>query len=442
YFTDVTASSGLAGPLQDSYGFTVKFVDMDGDHDNDLLWVSDFGTGRYFRNEGGGHFVDFTAASGTMLEDTEMGVTINDFNEDGLLDFWVTTVVENGFYVNLGDNVFDERAEESGVRNSGWGWGAISIDWNHDTLVDMIGTSWEGHHYAFLNVSNEPADLLFQDVHESIGLQITSSGRGLSNLDYDNDGDQDFAVFTWFTDFRLYRNDLAHRGTTNWLRVALDRGCSDTVPPDGFGAIVRARIGDRTQTRLLDGGSNYLSNSEFSAHFGLGANTAVDELVVEWPDGVVTTLTDVAVNQFLTVLYPPTRSCFRLAGAGCGIGEHHPRIAPRFGAAPALGAMFFLDAFDIPTTAPLASLLISLEAPDGLGTDLASLGAPGCRLFPSGQILALPKRTIAGFAQWRMDIPAIPEFDGLEFVTQMATIDIGDAEPRIGLSNALYGVCK
>lgn len=443
HFTDVTASSGLAGPLRDAYGFTVKFVDMDGDLDQDLLWVSDFGSGKYFRNEGNGQFVDYTTASGTMVEDTEMGVTINDFNEDGLLDFWVTTVVENGFYINQGDNVFLEVAEASGVRDSGWGWGAVSFDWNHDTFVDMIGTSWEGHHYSFLNVSSNPEDLLFQEVHETIGFHITASGRGLSNFDYDNDGDQDLAIFTWFTNFRMYRNELPHRPGENWLRVLLDRGCSDTVAPDGIGAIVRARIGDRQQSRLMDAGSNYLSNSEFAVHFGLGAAPVVDELQIEWPDGEVTLLHDVPANQHLTVRYPVTRACFRPIDGGCAVGPFLPRLKARFDAAPVLGSMFFLDATSLPPAAPIASLLVSLSDPGTFGTSLTALGRQDCRLFASlSDVVAIPKPTIAGYAQWRFDIPAVTQLEGVEFFCQAAAIDPTFDGVGIALSNALYGACS
>ena len=49
----------------------------------------------------------------------------------------------------------------------------------------------------------------------------------------------------------------------------------------------------------IDGGSNYVSQDENSAHFGLGAATTVDELRVEWTNGLVTTASNVAANQTL-----------------------------------------------------------------------------------------------------------------------------------------------
>ncbi len=51
-------------------------------------------------------------------------------------------------------------------------------------------------------------------------------------------------------------------------------------------------------------GSNYLSQSELSAHFGLGVASRVDQLVVEWPNGKTTRLTDIQAGRTITVEAP------------------------------------------------------------------------------------------------------------------------------------------
>ncbi len=445
HFTDVTVSAGLSPSLDGSYGFAVKFVDMDGDLDQDLLWVSDFGTGKYFVNNGDGTFTDFTTQSGTMIEDTEMGVTINDWNEDGLLDFWVTTVSENGFYINQGNNQFTEIAAQAGVLDSGWGWGAVSIDWNHDTKVDMIGTSFEGEHYSFLNISPDTNNLLFEEVREDIGLVAFVSGRGLSNLDYDNDGDQDVAIFSWFREFKLFRNDLdVTAPDAHWLRVSLDRGCATTVAPAGEGSIVRARIGTRTFTRMIDGASNYLSNSELSAHFGLGTHTTIDELTVQWMDGEVSTMFNVPADQHLEVLHPAaTVACFTPTTAGCaGASGNTPLLTPRFDAIPSLGNSLFLDGMDLPSSATSATLLLSLE-PRTPATPLYALGMPGCRLAIGPECLVvLPTSPVGGTAAWNVAIPSNPIMTDVAFYTQVFVADPQANALGLVTSNSLRGIIK
>ena len=51
----------------------------------------------------------------------------------------------------------------------------------------------------------------------------------------------------------------------------------------------------------IDGGSNYLSQSELSAHFGLGNINVIDELTVQWTNGMTTVLENIDVNQTLTI---------------------------------------------------------------------------------------------------------------------------------------------
>ena len=91
----------------------------------------------------------------------------------------------------------------------------------------------------------------------------------------------------------------------HWFRVLLDRGSVSDIAPNGIGSVVRVTFGDRTLTGRIDGGSNYLSQSEMSAHFGLGSTTTIDEVRVEWSNGDVTTLTDVAANQTITITPDP-----------------------------------------------------------------------------------------------------------------------------------------
>ena len=55
-----------------------------------------------------------------------------------------------------------------------------------------------------------------------------------------------------------------------------------------------------SQVREIHAGNNYVSQNPAEAHFGLASATTAD-VEVRWPDGGVTSLSAVAVDQLLTV---------------------------------------------------------------------------------------------------------------------------------------------
>jgi hypothetical protein len=48
---------------------------------------------------------------------------------------------------------------------------------------------------------------------------------------------------------------------------------------------VRIFYGESSQSRLVKGGSSYLSQSELPLTFGLGRRGQIDRLVIDWPSG-------------------------------------------------------------------------------------------------------------------------------------------------------------
>ncbi|MFK7961898.1 MAG: CRTAC1 family protein [Phycisphaerales bacterium] len=308
-FADVSA---LLGNMAGVSGFAPRFVDMDGDRYPELIWVADFATGRYFVNNGDGTFTNFTGPAGVNLDGTEMGATVADIDEDGDFDFYVSTINSNNLYLNDGDNTFTNVAAGAGVASGGWGWAVVAVDMDHDTYIDLLQAEHGGNHRAWRNTSGG-GSLDFDEMSNAIGITGSEAGRGLSNFDYDNDGDQDLVFFSYDDQIRLYRNEVAGAVDAGWLRVFLDPAGATDIAPNGIGAVVEVSFGGRTLIGRIDGGSNYLSQSEMSAHFGLGTAAIIDEVRVAWPNGAVTVVADVAVNQTLT-LEPPAACPGDLSG--------------------------------------------------------------------------------------------------------------------------------
>jgi hypothetical protein len=70
------------------------------------------------------------------------------------------------------------------------------------------------------------------------------------------------------------------------------------------GALVRLVTPGRLQIRPIDAGSGYLCQMEPVAHFGLGSETVVKEIQIQWPDGKEVQVVNPPVNQLLRIPYP------------------------------------------------------------------------------------------------------------------------------------------
>jgi hypothetical protein len=296
HFTDVTS---LLSNSHTIAGFSPRFVDMDADGWPELIFIGDFGSSRYYDNVGG-VFVDRTHQSGIGRDGSEMGIAVGDLDEDGRFDFYVTTIGTNNLHINRGRHQFFNFAGMAGVVSAGWAWGTVALDLDHDTFLDLVVASQAQRIYAFESTAPFPGQLAFQEVASSSGLLSTASGRAVSALDYDLDGDQDLVFFPFGGDVQLFRNDVTGPDA-HWLTVRLDRADRRGVAPDGVGSRVLVSAGGRTWMRQIDAGSSYLSNTELVAHFRLGPHDTVDEVRVQWSDGSATVLDDVAADQHLTL---------------------------------------------------------------------------------------------------------------------------------------------
>ncbi|MCA9309855.1 MAG: VCBS repeat-containing protein, partial [Phycisphaerales bacterium] len=143
HFTDVTESAILHN-LTPVRGFTPRFSDMDGDRFPELLWVADFETSRYLRNNRDGTFTEMTAAANVGHDQNGMGTAVGDFDNDGDPDWYVSSIYlpaafkeGNKLYINQGNHLYDEVAMERGVDQGGWGWGVEAIDVDHDGDLDL-----------------------------------------------------------------------------------------------------------------------------------------------------------------------------------------------------------------------------------------------------------------------------------------------------------------
>ena len=337
HFTDVTDSAGVNvddsvamapgfGSLDGVMLFTPRFADLDDDGHMDLAIAGDFRTSRLFWNNGDGTFTDGTEQAGVGTDENGMGSAIADYNGDGRLDWFVTSIYEtsgetppgvnwgptgNRLYRNNGERSFTDVSEIAGVRDGAWGWGAEWLDYDNDGDLDLIMTngmdnpaSDEENHFNNdrMRLWRNDGNGKFTEVGVDEGVTDTRSGKGLLTFDYDNDGDLDVFVVNNRDQPVLYRNDSDD--SHHYLRVKTKGTISNA---DGLGArvTITPSLGNSPHVWEINAGSNYLSQSESTAHFGLGADTTmVDLLTIKWPSGLIQSFVNVAADQLLEVLEP------------------------------------------------------------------------------------------------------------------------------------------
>ncbi|HHN77275.1 MAG TPA: CRTAC1 family protein, partial [Phycisphaerales bacterium] len=272
-----------------------------------LLVVADFFTSQVFNNKGNGTFTCTTSVWGAGLDSNGMGNTTGDFNNDGRVDWYVTSRISaddgsgNMLYLNTGGS-FAESSVPAGVNWGDWGWGTDAVDFNHDGWLDIVATNgFMGGFYetdpTHLWISQQDPNCQFVDEAAATGLVHTLQGRGLVTFDADNDGDRDVVIASNNQPLVYFRNDLTG-ADIGAITLLFDTLYEPTLAPDGVGTRATLDAGGATQVRYLDGGCNFQSQSELSLHFGIGPAAAADEIRIRWADGEEETLVGVEPGRY------------------------------------------------------------------------------------------------------------------------------------------------
>jgi hypothetical protein len=316
-FTDVSKSSGVG--LKGGNGLGVVTFDYDNDGWQDIFIANDHMPNFLFRNNRDGTFREVGYVAGVAVSadgqfEAGMGTDAADTTGNGRLDLIVGHLDMQlaRVYQNMGDGTFEDATLRSKLSYSTYHtstFGARFMDYDNDGWRDLflanghVLDNIERYHadtkYAepklmFRNTGNG----IFENVSDRLGsdFRLPRVSRGAAVCDFDNDGDLDILVNNCGGAPQLLRNDGGN--ANHWLEIFLIGTKSNR---DAVGARVKVSAGGLVLYDQRKGGMSYQSAQDPRLHFGLGSNTAVDQVEVVWPSGATTKLAKTKADQIITI---------------------------------------------------------------------------------------------------------------------------------------------
>jgi len=312
HFKDVTESAGLSGAL--SKGMGISIADFNNDGWMDIFVANDTERNLLFLNQHNGTFKEVGLTYGVAYNDSGtivsgMGSDAKDYDNDGWVDIAYNDLIAQvfGLFRNVDGTSFDYVSGPTHIgrlsRNySGWSMGFIDYDndgwkdfFSANGDVDDLRPDAKQHDTMFQNVGGKT----FVDVTEQMGPDFVPLGyhRGSAFVDLNNDGFMDLVVTGLGEKPRILKNNGL--SGNHWLLFDLRGHASNR---DAIGAKLKVTTGSgRTLYNHVTTSVGFMSSSDRRVHFGLGNETAVKRVEIQWPSGAVQELEGVKADQIVRV---------------------------------------------------------------------------------------------------------------------------------------------
>jgi len=230
--------------------------------------------------------------------------------------------------------LFSEIGMQAGVAETDWSWASLFADFDNDGLEDLFVVNGfpkdivdkdfsDFRVTANRLVSREQllavipqikmpnfvfknrGSLQFDDVSIEWGTNFQTYTNGAVYGDLDNDGDLDLILNNINDPATVLENTLSQsEKVQHYIRFDLIGKDQNQAP---YGAELRLYSGKSVQTKILLSGRGYLSQPESTLHFGLGAQTQIDSLWIQWPDGTKQRWLALEINQTHSLKYQKER---------------------------------------------------------------------------------------------------------------------------------------
>ena len=357
-FTKVTAEAGL---YNKTWGLAAAIGDFNNDGWDDIYVSNDYlEPDQLYINQQNGTFRNQINARIKHISFNSMGSDYADLNNDLYPDLitldmlaenyargkqnmasmstsnFMTMVavgyhhayMANMLHYNMGNGKFKETGQFSGIVKTDWSWAPLIADYDNDGLKDVFISNGIAKDYTNQDFRGEVlkrqqvgeqftlesvlallpsekldnymyqnnGDLTFSKVTEDWGLNDPTFSNGAAYADFDNDGDLDLIVNNINDEIGLYRNNA----NSNFSQIKLKGPKNNTL---GIGADVYVKTANNVQFQELFLTRGYESSVSNVLNFGLGSETEIIEILVQWPDGKVSKISKAQANKLLDIDY-------------------------------------------------------------------------------------------------------------------------------------------
>jgi len=235
-------------------------------------------------NNGDGTFSEIGRLAGVQSTDWSWGALIFDMDNDGKKDLFVA----NGIFQDLTDQDYLQYFTNPEVVKTI----VKGKDVDYDKLISAI-PSMKIPNFAFQNQSAYH----FENKAKEWGLDEPSFSNGSAYGDLDNDGDYDLVVNNVNMNAFVFRNDNQEYNKDNgFVRIKLHGDGKNTF---AIGSKVIAKVKGQTFYVEQMPIRGYQSTIDHNISLGVGKTNLIDSLIIVWPNGNMTLMKDLQVNQTL-----------------------------------------------------------------------------------------------------------------------------------------------